>query len=198
MKWHVLVGVSAAALVQLNAPKADACGLLMIHPQNPPAHRLHAMAAREKRAPVTQGPNRAPQVGAMTRPPVAPPVTLPVTPPVVDIAPPQITDLPALHDEVFFGLGSARVSQSVSLDRDVKWLNDNGGASVVVEGFADPSGNHDDNMALGQKRAEAVRDYFVGSGISTGRIEVHSLGDTVLKYGRTDGRNRRATVEPKH
>jgi peptidoglycan-associated lipoprotein len=193
MKW-LLVGVSAAALVQLYTPRADACGIYMVHPQNPPHQRLHAMAAKAHRPAINAKQARIPTTTATTS--VVP--DPPVVPPPVLVTPPTITDLPALHDEVFFGLGSTRLGDKTSLDRDVKWLETNSGASVVVEGFADPSGNHDDNMALGQKRAEAVRDFLVGSGIATSRIEVHSLGDTVLKYGRTDPRNRRATVEPKH
>jgi peptidoglycan-associated lipoprotein len=68
---------------------------------------------------------------------------------------------------------------------------------VIVEGHADPTGNPDDNLALAQQRAELVRDQLVSAGIDGSRIEVISYGDTRLKYGRADGRNRRAAVVAK-
>ena len=50
---------------------------------------------------------------------------------------------------------------------------------------------------LGQKRAEAVRDYLAAAGIDQSRMEVVSYGDTRLKYGRTDPRNRRVAIVKK-
>jgi OmpA-OmpF porin, OOP family len=55
----------------------------------------------------------------------------------------------------------------------------------------------DANMALSQTRADAVRDYLVNAGIDSSRIEVNAYGDTKLKYGRTDPRNRRVSIQPK-
>jgi outer membrane protein OmpA-like peptidoglycan-associated protein len=78
----------------------------------------------------------------------------------------------------------------------VRWLEAHTGATVVVSGYADPSGSSDANMMLSQLRAESVRDYFVGHGIAAARVEVKAFGDTARKYGDADGRNRRVTVEP--
>jgi OmpA-OmpF porin, OOP family len=68
---------------------------------------------------------------------------------------------------------------------------------VVIEGHADPAGTPQDNMALAQMRAESVRDYLVSAGVDQSRLEVVSYGDTRLKYGRTDGRNRRVSIVTK-
>jgi len=68
---------------------------------------------------------------------------------------------------------------------------------VVVEGHADPTGSPEGNMVLGQKRADRVHDYLISAGIDESRIEVISYGDTRLRYGRTDGRNRRAAIVAK-
>ena len=102
-----------------------------------------------------------------------------------------------MHDEVYFSYASAKLGGTRSLDRDVKWLTSHSDVNIVVEGYADPTGSHEANMALGQSRAESVRDYLVSKGIDNGRIEVVSYGDTRLKYGKTDGRNRRAYIQPK-
>jgi peptidoglycan-associated lipoprotein len=76
----------------------------------------------------------------------------------------------------------------------VSWLTNSKDVHVIIEGHADPSGSHEGNMALGQKRAESVHDYLVSAGIDESRLEVISYGDTHLRYGRTDGRNRRAAI----
>ncbi|MDB4959344.1 MAG: OmpA/MotB domain protein [Myxococcales bacterium] len=102
----------------------------------------------------------------------------------------------ALNSELYFGLGSASGNTS-SLAKAVRWLSDNADAHVVIEGHADPTGNPDDNMALGQRRAEWARDYLVSAGVDSSRLEVISYGDTRLKYGKTDHRNRRVAIVPK-
>ncbi|HEX2689917.1 MAG TPA: OmpA family protein [Kofleriaceae bacterium] len=104
-----------------------------------------------------------------------------------------------VHDEVYFALGGATLDKSATgpLTRAVRWLNGASDAHVVIEGHADPTGTPEGNMALAQKRAEWVRDYLVSAGIDESRLEVISYGDTRLRYGRTDRRNRRAAIVAK-
>jgi outer membrane protein OmpA-like peptidoglycan-associated protein len=99
----------------------------------------------------------------------------------------------AVHHEVYFVLGGSRLDPR-SLAQDVSWLKSNKDVQVIIEGHADPSGSPEGNLALGQKRAESVRDGLVAAGIEESRLEVISYGDTRLRYGRTDGRNRRAAI----
>ncbi|MEJ7599679.1 MAG: OmpA family protein [Kofleriaceae bacterium] len=99
-----------------------------------------------------------------------------------------------VRDEVFFSLGRAEVEGTAKLTKAAKWLTANSSVNVVIEGHADPSGSPEGNLALGQQRAEWVRDFLVSAGIDTARLEVISFGDTKLKYGRHDGRNRRAAI----
>ena len=73
----------------------------------------------------------------------------------------------------------------------------NADGAIMLEGHADPSGSPDANQALSQSRADAVKDAIVSAGGDGSRIEVQAFGDTKLKYGRTDGRNRRVLVETK-
>ena len=132
-------------------------------------------------------------------PPVQETRTAEVKPP-PEVAPPPTPEKPkavakagSVHDEVYFSVGSAKVS-TATLNRAVRWLKEASDVAVVVEGHADPTGSHDGNLALGQKRAEIVRDFLVSAGIDDSRIEVISYGDTKLRYGRTDRRNRRAAI----
>jgi|SRR5690625_1599316 len=50
-------------------------------------------------------------------------------------------------------------------------------ALVTVEGFADPSGSASYNKRLGEKRAEAVRDYLVSQGMSADQVRAVSYGE---------------------
>lgn len=101
-----------------------------------------------------------------------------------------------VHDEVYFILGAASLGGQAnsSLTRAARWLTDSSDVHVVIEGHADPTGTPEGNLALAQKRAEWVRDFLVSAGIDESRLEVISYGDTRLKYGRTDRRNRRAAI----
>ena len=117
--------------------------------------------------------------------------------PTTETAPnPSAAKTKIVGDEVYFTLGNSN-AETAFLGRAERWLKDNADAHVVVEGYADPSGNHDDNMALAQRRAEWVRDSLVTAGIDASRLEVISYGDTRLKYDRTDRRNRRVAITPK-
>jgi outer membrane protein OmpA-like peptidoglycan-associated protein len=100
------------------------------------------------------------------------------------------------NDEVFFNWSSYKLSSTATatLAKHIRWMNEKSDLHVVIEGHADPTGNPDDNMRLAQRRAELVRDYLVNNGIDASRIEVISYGDTRLKYGRADGRNRRVAI----
>ena len=98
--------------------------------------------------------------------------------------------------EVYFVLGGAKLTGSAhrQLNRVAKWLNDHGDVQVTIEGYADPTGTHEGNMALSQTRAEAARDYLASQGVDSSRMDVQAYGDTKLKYGASDGRNRRIIV----
>jgi peptidoglycan-associated lipoprotein len=99
-----------------------------------------------------------------------------------------------VHDEVYFTLGSFKLDNQTAVSRAARWLKDSSDVHVVIEGHADPTGTHEGNMVLSQKRAESVRDFLVSAGIDESRLEVMAYGDTRLRYGRADRRNRRAAV----
>jgi len=124
----------------------------------------------------------APEVAAVTPAPTHPAVT-PKT-------------VSRSGSEVYFSTGIATADES-ELKNVIKWLTDNPDVQVTVEGHADPTGNPDDNMTLSERRANWVRDTLVAGGVDSSRIEVKPYGQTHLKYGATDRRNRRAAVVAK-
>jgi len=80
--------------------------------------------------------------------------------------------------EVSFGLGRANLIDSaqtalVGLARDMK---ENPRLTVELEGYTDPSGSLDYNLALSQRRVEAVRRFLVQQGVDLRRIQAAGLG----------------------
>lgn len=56
------------------------------------------------------------------------------------------------------------------------WLTKNTGAKLSVEGHCDERGTNEYNLALGERRAKAVKDYLVSLGVRSSRIETISYG----------------------
>ena len=62
------------------------------------------------------------------------------------------------------------------LNGQAQWLLTNTDYRAVVEGHADEQGTREYNLALGFRRANAVREYLVSRGVPAGRLEVTSYG----------------------
>jgi peptidoglycan-associated lipoprotein len=118
-------------------------------------------------------------------PPPAPPVTQPVTPVPAPTTPsepqaPAPTPQVAAGDftDAFFDLDSyaLRDDAKVALDHAAKLLRDHPAVSITLEGHCDERGTVEYNQALGEKRANAARDYLVNAGVPASRIQTLSYG----------------------
>ena len=69
-----------------------------------------------------------------------------------------------------------RPDQRDTLTKDAAWLREHPTVKIMVEGHCDERGTSQYNMALGQQRAEAVKDYLVQLGIDASRIQIISYG----------------------
>lgn len=58
-----------------------------------------------------------------------------------------------------------------------EWLVKNTSAELLIEGHCDERGTNEYNLALGDRRAKAARDYLLALGIASGRIEMISYGE---------------------
>ena len=84
----------------------------------------------------------------------------------------------ALRDVFFdFDRYDVRTGDKGTLDENAKWLKSNQSALLLIEGHADERGTNEYNLALGERRAKATRDYLVSVGIDAGRITVISYGE---------------------
>ncbi len=64
-----------------------------------------------------------------------------------------------------------------ALDAVASWLNSHKDAQVLIEGHCDERGTNEYNLALGERRAKAARDYLVSRGISHIRISIVTYGE---------------------
>ena len=83
-----------------------------------------------------------------------------------------------VKDRVFFATNSSQLTTASrdTLRKQASWMRKNKNLNVVLEGHADERGTREYNLALGEKRANAARDYLLTYGISGKRISVISYG----------------------
>ena len=105
----------------------------------------------------------------------APETSLPPPPP-----PPKTDDdsatRTALQDAFFdFDEAALRADAKTALENTAKWMEKNSG-SVVVEGHCDERGSVEYNLALGERRAKAAKEFLVSYGIAANRLTTISYG----------------------
>jgi len=81
-------------------------------------------------------------------------------------------------DRVFFDTDQYDLDDRdrATLDTQATWLQRNTGVRVTVEGHADERGTRDYNLALGDRRANAAKNYLAAHGIAASRMTVISYG----------------------
>ena len=81
-------------------------------------------------------------------------------------------------DRVFFESDSSELTpQSIStLDKQAQWLARYNRYAFTIEGHADERGTREYNIALGARRAQAVRDYLTSRGVEANRMRTISYG----------------------
>ena len=103
-------------------------------------------------------------------------------------------------DRVFFNYDSAELDADAQelLQDQVAWLKQYSDVSVIIEGHCDERGTREYNLALGEKRAQSVKNYIISLGISSDRISTISYGkERPAVVGSNDGawaQNRRSVT----
>lgn len=118
-----------------------------------------------------------------------------------------VIDLPGMDGSeelagvVYFDFDQAIVKRGFheELDKHADFLSDNRDQNVRLEGHADERGTREYNLALGERRANAVRAYLVAQGVSGTQIEVISYGEERPAVGGSNeaawAKNRRVEIE---
>jgi peptidoglycan-associated lipoprotein len=81
-------------------------------------------------------------------------------------------------DRIFFDLDSSVVNSDgqATLKTQADWLKKNSSVNVTVEGHCDERGTREYNLALGERRASAAKNYLVSLGVSASHIQTVSYG----------------------
>ena len=145
-----------------------------------------ACAKKKPDPPVVPPPPPAPaeKTTPATPPPPPPPAPTPTPAPLTED---QIFDRMTLDElnkkgvlgDVFFALDSIEITNEsrATLQKNLEFLKRRMSTKVTVEGHADSRGTNEYNLALGERRAAAVREYLVSLGLDTGRITSVSKGE---------------------
>jgi peptidoglycan-associated lipoprotein len=93
----------------------------------------------------------------------------------------QITiseELIQIGDRVLFGFDSYELTSDAKsiLDNQASFLASNPSVRITIEGHCDERGTREYNLALGESRASATRDYLVAQGVNPARIKIISYG----------------------
>ena len=115
-------------------------------------------------------------------PPPPPPISPPGPPSGIGasaIVPGSQQDLAATAgDRVFFAFDRADINAEgqQTLERQAAWLQRYPNVAVRIEGHCDERGTREYNLALGERRANAVRNVLIAAGVSAARISTISYG----------------------
>lgn len=138
--------------------------------------------ACKKKAPTTAPEARPPVTSKAPETPVAPP---PKPAPTTDIEAVDITTLDIetlnkkgyLTDAFFdFDQSDLREDARSTLSTDAQWLKKHATVQVLIEGHCDERGTAAYNLALGDRRANAAKEYLVSLGIDGSRLRTISYG----------------------
>ena len=105
-----------------------------------------------------------------------------------------------IGDRVFFGYDSSVLTSEAqdALQRQAGWLRENNDVRIVIEGHCDERGTREYNIALGERRAEAVSNYLQALGVQADQISIVSYGEEKpLLLGQSEdvyAKNRRAVL----
>jgi peptidoglycan-associated lipoprotein len=81
--------------------------------------------------------------------------------------------------DVFFAYDSIDLNEEArgALQKNAEFLKRRATARILIEGHADSRGTNEYNLALGERRADATRDYLVSLGVPNDRISIISKGE---------------------
>ena len=91
----------------------------------------------------------------------------------------EIDDPRGVLERIYFQFDKSDLSDTArrTLRRNADWLNNNPSFRVIVEGHCDERGTIEYNLALGQRRANTVREYLVNLDIPANRLRIVSFGE---------------------
>ena len=86
-------------------------------------------------------------------------------------------------EDVYFEFDKSRLTPETreTLKKHAKWLKEHPTVKILIEGHCDERGTEQYNLALGDRRAHAVKNYLISLGISPDRMKTISFGEMFPK-----------------
>ncbi|MBC33854.1 MAG: peptidoglycan-associated lipoprotein [Rickettsiales bacterium] len=83
-----------------------------------------------------------------------------------------------IGDRIYFETDKHNINSAsaYTLESQANWLNSTPGFQIVIEGHCDERGTREYNLALGERRANSVKDFLISLGVDSGRISTISYG----------------------
>jgi len=83
-----------------------------------------------------------------------------------------------IGDRVYFETNKHNINSAsaFTLEAQANWLNSTPGFQIIIEGHCDERGTREYNLALGERRANSVKEFLVSLGVEPGRISTISYG----------------------
>ncbi len=83
-----------------------------------------------------------------------------------------------IGDRVYFETNKHNINSAAAftLEAQANWLNSTPGFQIIIEGHCDERGTREYNLALGERRANSVKEFLVSLGVDSGRITTISYG----------------------
>jgi peptidoglycan-associated lipoprotein len=137
-------------------------------------------ACGKKPAPVTPQPAPVEKpTTPPTPPPPAPPPATPPAPPPERPAEETLESITKSLQPIYFDLDSVVIKDEgrAAIQKNAEYLKGRATVKVLIEGHADSRGTNEYNLALAERRADAVRDYLVSLGIGNDRVTIVSKGE---------------------
>lgn len=141
-------------------------------------------------------------VGCSKKPAPPPEPVAPPAPPVEPVRPAELTPAPVpekiVFEDAFFDFDkfSLRADVLVTMQRNAETLLEHPQLRILIEGHCDERGTVEYNLALGDRRARATKEFLIKYGVAVGRIETISYGEErPFAYGHNEeawAQNRRA------
>jgi len=96
-----------------------------------------------------------------------------------DVRSDQYKEMKDLFEDIYFDYDEYEISAAARavLEKISTWMLTNRATKISIEGHCDERGTNEYNLALGDRRAKAVRDVLIALGVPSGRIEMISYGE---------------------
>ena len=145
------------------------------------------LSACAKKKPETPPPGPAPAPATTPTRPDTPPPPPPPPAAATPAAPTEeelfarstLEELNKNLSDVYFAYDSVEIDEAgrASIQKNLQWLNRWKTTKIKIEGHADSRGTNEYNLALAERRADAVRDYLISLGLTADRVTVVSMGE---------------------